>query len=421
MALRACPPHWAARTCSAQHCHQGLRCLIASAIVGVLGLVEAIADVKYVFKALCAAALLALKIVCCNPALAQSADQNATASASQDLRVITRVVPPFVMKEGSAYAGFSVDLWQAIAKNLNMTFHFVEKPTVKDILAGMENREGDVAIAAISITAQREQEFDFSQPMFESGLQIMVRSDGNSGLSLAQVITVLTSGAMPFLLLLLAAMIIIPAHLAWWVERKHEQRLFSDSYFPGIFQAIWWATGAAAGQQPDHPRSSLGRVLSAMAILASVVFMAYFTAALTSALTVQTLKGDINGPHDLPGRKVGTTTGSTAADYLEAMNLKPLELASIEEVFAALNDKRIDAVVFDVPVLLYYAAGAGRNKVELVGPLLRRENYGILFSRSSTLRKPVNEALLRLREDGTYDAIYNKWFSATSPSGTTSP
>jgi ABC-type amino acid transport substrate-binding protein len=30
------------------------------------------------------------------------------------------------------------------------------------------------------------------------------------------------------------------------------------------------------------------------------------------------------------------------------------------------------------------------------------------------LRKPVNEALLQLREDGTYWTLFEKWFGAAS-------
>jgi polar amino acid transport system substrate-binding protein len=222
-----------------------------------------------------------------------------------------------------------------------------------------------------------------------------------------------STGAMPFLLSLLAALIVIPAHMAWVAERSHDERLFAKAYFPGIFQAVWWATGASAGQQPDHPRSAPGKVLATLAILISMVFMAYFQATITTALTVQSLKGDINGPEDLQGRKVGTTTGSTAASYLKNLDITPTEFSKIDEAFVALDNKQLDAVVFDAPVLLYYVANKGSNKARVVGPMLHKENYGILFPRGSELRKPVNEALLKLREDGTYDAIYAKWFSTT--------
>lgn len=330
-----------------------------------------------------------------------------------DLKVITRLVPPFVLKDNEKYEGFSVELWQAIATQIKAGSHFVEKANITEILAGVKAGEGDLAIAAISITSQREQEFDFSQPMFDSGLQIMVRSDNNGGFSIGQVWSILSTGAMPFLLGLMAALIIIPSHLVWYAERRGTSHFISQNYFPGIWQAAWWAIGAVAGQQPDSPASKWGRILAAMAILVSMVFMSYFQATITSALTIQTLKGDINGPEDLAGRKVGTTTGSTAAGYLKTLDVTPTEFSKITEAFTALENKQLDAVVFDSPVLLYYAATQGRNKVQIVGPMLRKENYGILFPRGSNLRKPVNEALLTLRENGTYDALYAKWFSAT--------
>jgi polar amino acid transport system substrate-binding protein len=345
-------------------------------------------------------------------AFAQSADAPVVA-APPELRVITRVVPPFVTKDGEQYKGFSVELWAAISKEINRTSHFVEKGNIKEILAGMKAGEGDVAIAAISITAQREQEFDFSQPMFDSGLQILVRSETESGFGLSQIWKLLTTGAMPFLLSLLAALIIIPAHIAWFTERKHANELFSNSYIPGIFQAMWWSTGAAVGQQPDNLGSRWGKFVSSLIVIVSLLFVSYFQATFTTVLTVQSLKGDINGPEDLQGRRVGTTAGSTASAYLKNLDVQPTEFQKIDEVFAALDSKQIDAVVFDAPVLLYYAATKGRNKARIVGPMLRKENYGILFPRGSDLRKPVNEALLKLRENGTYDALYAKWFSVT--------
>jgi polar amino acid transport system substrate-binding protein len=356
--------------------------------------------------------------LCCFCSVGGALAQTAVVPASPvqtptELRVITRLVPPFVMKEEDKYKGFSVELWQAIARQINQPFRFVEVPTIKEILSGMKAGDGDVAIAAISVTSQREQDFDFSQPMFDSGLQILVRNESDSGFGLSQIWKLLTTGAMPFLLSLLAALIIIPAHIAWFTERRHPHELFSHTYLPGIFQAMWWSTGAAVGQQPDNLGSRWGKIVSSLIVIISLLFVSYFQATFTTVLTVQSLKGDINGPEDLLGRKVGTTTGSTAAAYLKVIDIAPVEFQNINQAFVALDSKQVDAVLFDAPVLLYYAATKGRNKVRIVGSMLRKENYGILFPRGSELRKPVNEALLRLRENGTYDALYAKWFAVT--------
>ena len=82
----------------------------------------------------------------------------------------------------------------------------------------------------------------------------------------------------------------------------------------------------------------------------------------------------------------------------------------IEDVYEALQKNKADAVVFDAPVLLYYTAHEGQGKAEIIGPVFQKESYGIALTTSSPWRRPVNLALLTLKENGTYDAIYNKWF-----------
>jgi polar amino acid transport system substrate-binding protein len=351
--------------------------------------------------------LVGLFLVFAFPALAQDA------AAPAEMRVITRQISPFVFKDSEGYKGFSVELWASIAKELDKPFHFVEKKNVTEILSSMQAGEGDVAIAAISITSDREQKFDFSQPMFESGLQILTHASAGAAPSFfSEMMPFLTSNTVLFVLGLLAALIIIPAHIGWLVERKKDNHLFPSQYFPGIFHAMYWATGAAAGQQPDPLFSGIGRLLSTLLILGSLFFTSYFTAAITTSLTVQQLKSDINGPQDLAGRKVATTTGSTAELFLKGIGANAVGYNKIEDALDSLDARLVDAVVFDAPVLMYYAANKGQGRVRLVGGLLKKENYGVLFPQGSSLRKPVNEALLKLRENGTYDALYNKWFAS---------
>src|SRR5262249_44078011 len=91
------------------------------------------------------------------------------------MRVATRIVPPFVFEEGGQLTGFSVDLWRALADKMGVTSEFQVKPALPDLFAAVKGGGADVGIAAISITAERDRDFDFSQPMFEAGLTILVR------------------------------------------------------------------------------------------------------------------------------------------------------------------------------------------------------------------------------------------------------
>jgi polar amino acid transport system substrate-binding protein len=337
--------------------------------------------------------------------------QQSHAQSGQVLKVGTRIVQPFVTEQDGKLQGFSIELWQALSDVMGKRSVLLKSETLQNLLDSVEARDVDVAIAAISITSAREEKFDFSQPMFDSGLQIMVRADGNaSGFSLQAMQNLLTTGPMPGLLMLLGLLILIPAHVVWLAERRHPNSLVGQHYFPGIFHSIWWATGAAHGQQLDHPKSPVGKAVSALSIFVSVIFIAIFTASVTTALTVQQLKGDINGPEDLPGKRVSTVSGSTSAAYLRQNGIPTVESPTIAVAIRALLEKQTDAVLFDSPVLLYFAAQEGKGKVNVVGGIFRKEAYGILFSQNSTLRKPVNEALLKLKENGTYDALYKKWF-----------
>src|SRR5207249_431795 len=135
------------------------------------------------------------------------------------------------------------------------------------------------------------------------------------------------------------------------------------------------------------------------------VFIAYFTATVTSALTVRQLRSDIQGPDDLPGKRVATVGNSTAARYLAERNLTTSDFTNIDEAIQSLERGEADAIVYDAPVLQYYASHEGKGKFQVVGAVFRKESYGIQFPEGSPLRKPVNEALLRLHENGTYDRL----------------
>jgi polar amino acid transport system substrate-binding protein len=355
---------------------------------------------------------LAIMVVFLGIIPAQAQQSAAPVAGEVPLKVSTRLIAPFAIKQDAKYTGFSMDLWQALAKEMGRNFNIIEKGSLKDLLDSVQSKEADLAIAAISITAAREEIFDFSQPMFDAGLQIMVGSDlSDNGFSLTALKNLLTSGPMPVLWTILALLILVPAHIVWLFERRHPQSIVSHSYFPGIFQALWWATGAAHGQQLEYPRSAVGKTVAALSIFISVIFIAFFTANVTTALTVQQLKGDINGPDDLVGKRVATVNSSTAAGYLRSSNIQPLLFPTIDGAYEALRNKQVDAIVYDAPILLYHAANDGKGKTSVVGPMFRRESYGILFAQDSALRKPVNETLLKLRENGTYDILYRKWFA----------
>lgn len=346
-----------------------------------------------------------------SPTVAQSPTPAVT--PGQPLRVATRVVPPMVMKDDKGQlTGFSIDLWTAIARDLNLSYQMREIVTLPDLLGSVRDRSADLAIAAISITAEREQEFDFSQPILDAGLQIMVRADrGGPPPLYATLWNLMTSGPMRDLFLLMVVLVILPVPIIWLLERRDPDSLaHGRTPVAQVGNSLWWSVTAIAGQAKDSPRSLLGRVLAVLWMFTGVVFISYFTATVTASLTVKQLDSAISKLEDLPGKRVGTVRASSTDNFLKAQRVDTIGFTQISEALAALQADRLDAVVFDAPVLNYYAAREGRGKVIIVGAVLKPESYGILFADDSPTRKAVNQSLLRLKENGEHEAIRRKWF-----------
>jgi len=332
-------------------------------------------------------------------------------TSGDQLRVATRIVKPFVFEDKGKLTGFSVELWNEIAKQLNLKSEFVVNTTVRDLLASVNNHEAALGIAAISITAERELQWDFSQPMFDAGLQILVSAQAGENSMFANVFSGILTRDFLLMIGAIIALIAVPAHIVWLLERRPSGSLLTHrSYFPGIFEAAWWS-GATLGAQADQmPKSALARVAALIWMFTSIILIAYFTASVTSNLTLQQLRGDIKGPEDLPGKKIASVKGSTSVEYLRQHNTEVNEFAKVDEAYQALQQGQVAAVVYDAPVLLHYASHEGKGKVQTAGAIFRKENYGIAFPANSVHRKPVNEALLKLKENGTYDQLYAKWF-----------
>ena len=70
--------------------------------------------------------------------------------------------------------------------------------------------------------------------------------------------------------------------------------------------------------------------------------------------------------------------------------------------------------MFDAPVLQHRASITGSSRETIVGAVFQREDDGIALPTGSALRKKINETLLALRADGTYDRLYEHYFSGST-------
>jgi len=301
--------------------------------------------------------------------------------------------PPFSTQANGLPSGFSLELSKAIAAELGRDVSFKFYDSFPAMLSAVEVGLHDGAVANISITADREKRFDFSQPIFESGIGILLLED---------------SQGSPILTALLRRDFILSILLALAL-------LFCSGMLPlkqALFPSFWWALNLVVngGFEERQPQSPLGRFFAVILVVSSLFVVSIFVATITSALTVAALQDTVESVNDLEGKRVATVQNSTSATFLDVRDLSYRAYGSPDEIFSQLERGRVDAVVFDAPILAYYEATASGPATRLLPRIYRRENYGIVLTANSPLSEQIDQTLLQLRESGIYDDLMQRWF-----------
>lgn len=86
---------------------------------------------------------------------------------------------PFEFERDGEYVGFDIDMWKAIAERIDMEYE-LQPMDFGGIIPALQTGNVDLALAAISITAEREQVIDYSHPYYDSGVTLMVKQDDDS-------------------------------------------------------------------------------------------------------------------------------------------------------------------------------------------------------------------------------------------------
>jgi len=208
--------------------------------------------------------------------------------------------PPFEFNQDGEPTGFDIDLMNAVAERAGLEVEY-QNVNFNALIQGLGTGQFEMAISATTITPERDEQFDFSEPYFNADQSLMVQSNS-----------------------------------------------------------------------------------------------------------------DIQNTGDLGEATVGVQLGTTGAD--EATQLEEegdvadvRTFNTITDAFNALENGQVDAIINDFPVSADRASQSG-GALDIVQNIPTGEQYGIAFPTDSELIPRVNEALAEVKEDGTYEEIYVKWF-----------
>ena len=119
---------------------------------------------------------------------------------------------------------------------------------------------------------------------------------------------------------------------------------------------------------------------------------------------IQTLK-------DLDGKKVSVQVGTKSVGYLTEHypKVQRVEVEKNQEMFNLVAIGRADAAVTGKPAAFQYVRT--RGGLQVLSEQLTTEEYGMAVRKDlPELTKQINQALVELKANGTYQGLVNKWF-----------
>jgi polar amino acid transport system substrate-binding protein len=314
--------------------------------------------------------------------------------------------------------GFSIDLWNEISKKIGKDTEWVYYNSTAELVEATKNGEVDTGISAITITSDREEDIDFSNSMYELGLQIMIDAESSTSSVLSLMGKEIKKMMSIHSTILFLLFLLVTIHLRWYIDSKDKNsNLFSKQYVSGIGDSFWWGITMLVTWETPHSKG-LARTIDLMWHIVGIIAISILTAIVTAALTAQTIGGAIKSEKDLAGRFVAAVATDAPKKYIEKVGANVVSVKSLDEGIKMLRAGKVEALVHDGPRLVYLANKINKKekkRVLIVSPFqFNPQNYGIIFPTGSPIKEQVDRTLLKLRESNGlqksfHSELKDKW------------
>ncbi len=319
----------------------------------------------------------------------------------------------FFMEENSTFKGISVEIWQEIANSEGFKYEVIPQKNVETALDALVNGELDLVIGPLSITAERLEKVEFTQPYFEAEMGLMLPGQPPSLWSLVEPFfqfAVISSVGV------LVCSLFVVGNLLWLAERRCNSEKFPKEYLKGVGNGMWFAlvTLTTVGYGDIAPVTKIGRLIASVWMVITMVAASSLTAVLATAFTLslsQQPAEKFRRPEDLQGTRMAVVSGTTGVKWADHYQARLIETDKLEDAIALLlaDKPKAEGVIFDVPQLRYYLHQHPQAPLRVAQFFLATENYGFVVPLDSALLQPLNVRLLQLQQEGRIKRIEEQW------------
>uniref|UniRef100_A0AAQ6ITN2 Glutamate receptor n=1 Tax=Anabas testudineus TaxID=64144 RepID=A0AAQ6ITN2_ANATE len=367
------------------------------------------------------------------------------------LTITTILENPYVMLrpnhqelEGNdRYEGFCVDMLKELADILKFKYRIrlvgdglYGVPGTNGTWSGMVgeliSRKADLAVAGLTITAEREKVIDFSKPFMTLGISIMYRVHLGRRPGYFSFLDPFSPGVWLFMLLAYLAVscvLFLVARLTpyeWYNPHpclKGRCNLLINQYSLG--NSFWFPVGGFMQQGSTiAPRALSTRCVSGVWWAFTLIIISSYTANLAAFLTVQRMEVPIESVDDLADQtaiEYGTMHGGSTMTFFQNSRYQTYQrmwnfmhskqpsvfVKSTEEGIARVLNSNY-AYLLESTMNEYYRQ---RNcNLTQIGGLLDTKGYGIGMPLGSVYRDEFDLAILKLQEDNRLEILKRKWW-----------
>ncbi|XP_059563913.1 glutamate receptor 4 isoform X1 [Myotis daubentonii] len=383
---------------------------------------------------------------------------NDTAAIENRTVVVTTIMEsPYVMfkknhemfEGNDKYEGYCVDLASEIAKHIGIKYKIAIVPDGKygardadtKIWNGMVGElvygKAEIAIAPLTITLVREEVIDFSKPFMSLGISIMIKKPQKSKPGVFSFLDPLAYEiwmCIVFAYIGVSVVLFLVSRFSpyeWHTEEPEDGKEGPSDQPPnefGIFNSLWFSLGAFMQQGCDiSPRSLSGRIVGGVWWFFTLIIISSYTANLAAFLTVERMVSPIESAEDLAKQTeiaYGTLDSGSTKEFFRRSKIAVYEkmwtyMRSAEpSVFTRTTAEGVARVRKSKGKFAFLLESTMNEYIEQrkpcdtmkVGGNLDSKGYGVATPKGSSLRTPVNLAVLKLSEAGVLDKLKNKWW-----------
>lgn len=324
------------------------------------------------------------------------------------LNVGVLMIMPFAQNLNGHYSGIAIDLWERIAKYYNWEYTYIPLgQNIKDGINTLANGTSlDIIIGPVSVTSARLKEVDYTRPFYLSSIGVITKKHE---ISLWDIFKVIFSKNLFHVIIIFVSVFIFYLSMLWIFEKNKTTLEENPEYFTKLTQRIWLHLFQ---KKVDYmPRTTHGRVIGIFWILFAAATFTAINANITSALTIARYENAniTNSLEGLQASKLAGIKGQISVDIAQKDGIEVVTTPNLDEAIQLLENDKVDGVVCDKPVGVYYLRTKRLAKLMMGPSILENDELAFAVKLNSPIRHEIDLALTGLQDDDSVVPICHKY------------